>query len=121
MALIQRNETQIARVSREMGVGDYRLFASMLTARSWDGMEAGLHAHATVAEHELIQSQLASRAPSILDILQTVPSELLLLLKTNDLLRSLNEDLGMPVSSSISSTLKHAQVCVHNHRSNKSM
>jgi aarF domain-containing kinase len=87
---------QSERVSKG-GVDHHRLFASMLTGRSWEAIssESGLASARTSAELNLITTK-ASQGNfliAISEVLAKLPSELLLLLKTNDLLRAVDESL----------------------------
>ncbi|TPX31804.1 hypothetical protein SmJEL517_g04969 [Synchytrium microbalum] len=110
-ALIRSDERGIADASHELfmsdlrlrgrqdGIDRHRLFASMLTGRSWEALssEGGMSKLRTADEMGVIRSK-AVQGPfftAIAEILAQVPRELLLLLKTADLLRSVDESLGL--------------------------
>ena len=70
----------------------------MVCARSWDSISnKGVSTQRTL--HEVDQVQKNSKDPlflqNIASILSKCPSELLLLLKTNDLLRGIDQNLGV--------------------------
>ena len=109
-ALIRSNEKDIEnyayrlflhgeRVSKN-GIDYHRLFASMLTGRSWEAIssgDAGIASERTSQEINLISTK-ASQGEFIVaisEILAKLPGELLLLLKTNDLLRAVDASLGV--------------------------
>ncbi|KAI9094334.1 ABC1 family-domain-containing protein [Phlyctochytrium arcticum] len=78
----------------------HRLFASMLTGRSWDVIstdKGGIAQARTAHEYEVIKKKAETGKffLAIADILSKLPRELLLLLKTNDLLRAVDEALGV--------------------------
>ncbi|KAJ3178340.1 putative aarF domain-containing protein kinase 1 [Geranomyces variabilis] len=88
------------------GIDYHRLFASMLTGRSWDVISdrSGQGLAQVRTEHEMgvIQQKAATGRffVAIADILAKLPRELLLLLKTNDLLRAVDESLGVSSGAS---------------------
>jgi len=113
MAILQRNESKIQSLSKDLGVKEYQLFASMLTARSYESVRSNIYRSLDSKELNLIQSQAAKRAHEITDILAAVPSPLLLLLKMNDLLRVVNQDLGVKPHKVFGITLDFCQRTVH--------
>jgi aarF domain-containing kinase len=109
MAILRQDEQALSKAAKRLNVNEHRLFASILTARSWEGMKKTLFQGMAERELSHIQSQAALRAAAITDILATVPSPLLLVLKTNDLLRSINMELGVPTLSVFSCTMYACQ------------
>lgn len=91
--------TQAERVS-EGGIDHHRLFASMLTGRTWDVISKGseeLSTARSAKEFKSMQNNATSGRffVAIVDVLAKLPRELLLLLKTNDLLRAVDDGLGV--------------------------
>ncbi|KAJ3038025.1 putative aarF domain-containing protein kinase 1 [Rhizophlyctis rosea] len=92
--------TQAERVS-EGGIDHHRLFASMLTGRTWDVISKSSGKDLTSARNVKELQTMQTNATSgrffiaIVDVLAKLPRELLLLLKTNDLLRKVDDDLGV--------------------------
>lgn len=73
----------------------YPLFACMLTGRTWDTVVAGVgRTRHNESEKDLLQSTSTMVLPHISEILQQVDRQMLLVLKTNDLLRSIETSLG---------------------------
>lgn len=95
----------------------YPLFACMLTGRPWESVMSGVdktrHSDAEVsapmciecqykitkslicmAQKELLQSTTSFVLPNISDILEQVDRQMLLVLKTNDLIRGIESSLG---------------------------
>lgn len=78
-------------VKREL----YPLFACMLTGRAWESVMAGVQRkHHTAGEKEVLQSTTSLVLPHISEILEHVDRQMLLVLKTNDLIRSIETSLG---------------------------
>jgi len=64
------------------------------------------------AEKDLLKQQAQERMVEIAAILRNVPSDLLLLFKTNDLLRSVNNDLN-ETENSFKIILRHCQSAIN--------
>lgn len=82
--------------TRRLGIkGDlYPLFACMLTGRPWESVIAGVNkTRPTSAEKEFFQTNTTLVLPSISDILEQVDRQMLLILKTNDLIRGIETTL----------------------------
>ncbi|XP_077319716.1 aarF domain-containing protein kinase 1 [Lithobates pipiens] len=111
-ALIAVDMEGIRIYSQRMGAGDlYPLFACMLTARSWKAVNRGIdRGPAGKEEAQEIRSNAASYLPQISQLLASVPRQMLLLLKTNDLLRGIETALHTRASSS--SFLSMSRCCV---------
>ena len=72
----------------------YPLFACMLTGRPWESVIAGVsRIKPNDTEKELVQSNSTFVLPSISDILEQVDRQMLLILKTNDLIRNIETTL----------------------------
>uniref|UniRef100_A0A3Q1IGX9 AarF domain-containing protein kinase 1 n=1 Tax=Anabas testudineus TaxID=64144 RepID=A0A3Q1IGX9_ANATE len=101
-ALINSDMPEVERYSRKLGAGDlYPLFSCMLTARSWTSVTTGISSvPVTHAEDIEIQTNVSMYLPQISELLNRVPRQMLLLLKTNDLLRSIETTLQTRASSS---------------------
>ncbi|CAJ1074184.1 aarF domain-containing protein kinase 1 [Xyrichtys novacula] len=111
-ALIQGDMSGVERYSRRLGAGDlYPLFACVLTARSWNAVNAGISSvPVTHAEDVEIRTNAALYLPQISDLLNRVPRQMLLLLKTNDLLRGIETTLQTRASSS--SFINMSRCCI---------
>lgn len=78
-------------VKREL----YPLFACMLTGRPWESVMAGVNrTRHTSGEKDVLQSTTSLVLPHISEILEHVDRQMLLVLKTNDLIRSIETSLG---------------------------
>ena len=114
-ALASGNENDIKYWSNKVGnVSSYKLFSSMLTGRSWETInQTQLNTERSTREQEAI-SRANIYIKDIADILATVPRELLLVLKTNDLLRSADYCLGCGPYISYFSLLRLINVGIYN-------
>uniref|UniRef100_A0A8C5HLI5 AarF domain-containing protein kinase 1 n=1 Tax=Gouania willdenowi TaxID=441366 RepID=A0A8C5HLI5_GOUWI len=121
-SLIRSDMSGVERYSRRLGAGDlFPLFACILTARSWNAVNAGISSvPVTNAEDVEIRTNAALYLPQISDLLNRVPRQMLLLLKTNDLLRGIETTLKTRASSS--SFLNMSRCCIRamaRHKRNK--
>lgn len=95
-ALINDDHDAIKHYCIELNAGElYRLLACMVTARSWAKIESGItNSSRSRAEMENIQNNIPHYLPQITQLLDSVPRQLVLILKTNDLLRGIEHTLG---------------------------
>lgn len=89
--------------NKDSPIQHYRLFASMVSGRSWDAISTKTHGFSNISiprtanETFNVQSKVGS-APflkAIAAILSQLPRELLLVMKTNDILRAVDVSLGI--------------------------
>ncbi|XP_037603041.1 aarF domain-containing protein kinase 1 [Sebastes umbrosus] len=111
-ALINGDMSGVERYSLRLGAGDlYPLFACVLTARSWAAVNAGIGSvPVTRSEDVEIRTNAALYLPQISQLLNRVPRQMLLLLKTNDLLRGIETTLQTRASSS--SFINMSRCCI---------
>lgn len=99
LALIQANMNSIKRYATELGVGElYGILACVVSGRPWSAVVRGITEHidkkAMQSEESEIKSYASRYMSEINQLLSSVPRELLLILKTNDLLRSIETRMG---------------------------
>ena len=94
-SLIRGNEEDIKKYSlRVGGTSAHRLFASVMTGRSWDTVDTqDLSTERSNSELQKMTSGALELLVDIAGLLANMPRIVLLLLKTNDLLRSVDEVL----------------------------
>ncbi|KAF1800698.1 ABC1 family-domain-containing protein [Mucor lusitanicus] len=95
-SLIRGDEEGIRKYSLRVGCRpeSHRLFASLLTGREWSTIStANLSSDRDTTEIKRVSSRAKGFITRIYDILETLPRIVLLLLKTSDLLRGLDETL----------------------------
>ncbi|XP_041469511.1 aarF domain-containing protein kinase 1-like [Lytechinus variegatus] len=102
----------IKHYSMALGAGQmYGIFACMLTARSWDSLAVGIDKKQRSAQEDReVREHAAQYISEITKLLNMVPRQMLLLFKTNDLLRSIEYALGS--SESASSFINMSRCCV---------
>ncbi|KAG0242556.1 hypothetical protein BGW41_003914 [Actinomortierella wolfii] len=96
-AIIASDEEEIKYRALKVGGTDaYQLFSSILTGRDWEVVQDAQLTKKARSRNEtvVIKDKAGKLVVDIADILAKVPRDLLLLFKTNDLLRALDEDLG---------------------------
>jgi aarF domain-containing kinase len=98
MSVIAGDVPKIQQYCREIGAGDaYRLFSSVLTHRTWSSVsERVISTQTTLQEIQLIKERAPGYLVQVADFLAKIPRPLLLLLKTNDLLRAIERILHEP-------------------------
>ncbi|KAM9202242.1 aarF domain-containing protein kinase 1 isoform 2-T2 [Dugong dugon] len=111
-SLIWMDMKKVKKYSQRLGAGElYPLFACMLTARSWNSVNRGIsQAPVTAAEESEIRDNAANYLPQISQLLSHVPRQMLLIFKTNDLLRGIEAVLGTRASAS--SFLNMSRCCI---------
>ncbi|XP_007939597.1 aarF domain-containing protein kinase 1 [Orycteropus afer afer] len=111
-SLIWTDMRRVKKYSQRLGAGElYPLFACMLTARSWNSVNRGIgQAPVTAAEELEIRDNAANYLPQISQLLNRVPRQMLLIFKTNDLLRGIEAALGTRASAS--SFLNMSRCCI---------
>lgn len=97
-SIIEGNVEKIKQSCKNIGAGDaYRLFSSVLTHRTWSSVSVrSISSQTTLQEMQLIKERAPGYLVQVADFLSKVPRPLLLLLKTNDLLRSIERTLTEP-------------------------
>eukprot|EP00698_Gefionella_okellyi_P008405 TRINITY_DN2085_c0_g1_i1.p1 TRINITY_DN2085_c0_g1~~TRINITY_DN2085_c0_g1_i1.p1 ORF type:complete len:412 (-),score=30.70 TRINITY_DN2085_c0_g1_i1:72-1307(-) len=100
-SLILRDFEGIKIFSKRLGVDKYKLFSTMLTARSWENSSVAFDTPRTAEELRRLKAGAAMQFKNINEVLSSVPRPLLLLFKTNDLLRSINNALGTAINPNI--------------------
>ena len=102
----------------------YQLWASMLTTRTWDKILSASddldRLRNTGSDDDFSESRYYARqyAMEIGDILRKIPRELLLILKTNDNLRSIDLALGCPVNNFVTTARYVQRALNEEHRAN---
>jgi aarF domain-containing kinase len=121
-ALIFGDEAGIRKYSEKMNVGGhYKLWAAMLTTKTWDRIaEAGKKGDLTAfnmreGDRERTRANAKAYADEISVVLRKMPRELLLVLKTNDCLRSVDTALGNPTTNALIQT-RYIQRAVNQER-----
>ncbi|KAI9320391.1 ABC1 family-domain-containing protein, partial [Dichotomocladium elegans] len=94
-SLIEGDEVGIEKYCARVGGTDYRLLASMLTGREWHTIAGARLTSARDAEEidRVARKDTARFLRRITNVLSSLPRVMLLLLKTGDLLRSVEESL----------------------------
>jgi aarF domain-containing kinase len=97
-AVVTMDEPNIIYYAGRLGAQDaYQLFAMMLTSREWDQSNKGLQKEMTEEEKLRLKRMTFENIGGIVEVLNNVPRQMLLLFKMNDLLRSVQYDLKVPL------------------------
>jgi len=111
-AIINRDVEAMKVAAEELGVGAlYGLFACMVTARSWSSIQKGVDiAEKNAAESDEIKANAARYIKEITDVLAYVNRQMILIFKTNDLLRGIESSLG--TKNTMSSFIQMSRSCI---------
>ncbi|GJJ72673.1 aarF domain-containing kinase [Entomortierella parvispora] len=113
-AIIASDEKEIKYRALKLGGTDaYQLFSCILTGRDWSVVQDNQLTKKVRTKDEMVKiaDGAGNRIAEIADILAKVPRDLLLLFKTNDLLRALDEDLGADDGSQMRTFAVMGQYC----------
>ncbi|XP_046338641.1 aarF domain-containing protein kinase 1-like [Haliotis rufescens] len=112
MSLISADLEGIKTYAHALNCGDmYGLFACMLTARSWKAVSSGMDKHPfTEQEGDDIKGNVARYLYEITLILNKIPRQMLLILKTNDVLRGIESSLQTPANAT--SFINMSKCCI---------
>uniref|UniRef100_A0A1B6MKA0 Protein kinase domain-containing protein n=1 Tax=Graphocephala atropunctata TaxID=36148 RepID=A0A1B6MKA0_9HEMI len=112
LSILNKDKELMRQHCEKLGVGDlYAFFACMVSGRTWDAIESGLNkTKFTVREKDMFQKEIPNLLPVISEILARVNRQMLLILKTNDLLRGI--EYTLQTQSRMSSFLVMSQCCV---------
>eukprot|EP00158_Paraphelidium_tribonemae_P003643 Partr_v1_DN26272_c0_g1_i3_m48244 putative AarF domain containing kinase len=95
LSIVRGREADIKKYSENLGGGDaYRLFTCILTSRSWEAVSTDLLSARTSSEKEHVKRNASRYMNGIIHLLSKIPRPLLLVLKTNDLMRHVESVLG---------------------------
>jgi len=110
--IINRDPAAIKVAANKLGVGALsELFACMVTARSWSSIQKGVDvAERSAAESAEIKANLIIYLKEITDVLAFVNRQMILIFKTNDLLRGIESSLG--TKNSMASFIQMSRSCL---------
>lgn len=113
LSILNADLEAIQHHGNQLGVGElYGLFACMVTGRSWNSISQGIDKKArTAQEQDEIKADAAKYFPEISAVLSRVPRQMLLIFKTNDLLRGI--EFSLDTHRSMSSFITMSRCCVH--------
>ena len=89
----------------------------MVSGRSWQSVKQGLGKTKSMSktEEEIIQEEISYWINEMSTVLENVPKEMILIFKTNDLLRGLESTLGCRSDANSFITMsKHCLRCMYN-------
>lgn len=96
LAILNSDKIAMQRHCANLGVGDmYGLLACMVSGRTWDTIMSGVQkTKYSSGEKEMFQKEIPDLLPKITEVLERVNRHMLLVLKTNDLIRSIEYNLS---------------------------
>ncbi|XP_056637640.1 aarF domain-containing kinase 1 [Diorhabda carinulata] len=96
LSILNRDHNGMRKHSKNLGIegNAYGLFACMVTGRSWNSIEKGIDKEQmSKEERNFLKQNFTGILPQISEVLQNVNPQLLLILKTNDLMRGIEHAL----------------------------
>ncbi|XP_066157451.1 aarF domain-containing kinase 1-like isoform X1 [Euwallacea fornicatus] len=124
LSILDRDRKGMRQYSKNLGIeGDiYGLFACMVTGRTWETIMKGMDRQTfTKGEKAFVQQHFTGLLPQISSVLENVNRQMLLILKTNDLMRGIEHTLR--TSTRMGAFKVMSQCCVqsiYDHRYGKS-
>ena len=111
LCILNADTDGIRTYADKLGVGQlYGLFACMVAGRSWDSIRSGIdRKEKNSAESKEIKNNAQRYIRQIADVLAFVNRQMILIFKTNDLLRAIEHSLG--TSSSMQSFIQMSRAC----------
>eukprot|EP01080_Neovahlkampfia_damariscottae_P005818 gene5818-9641_t len=83
---------------RKLGVQDVKLFCILVLMRNYDGVNVGVSKKMSKKQVEKFQEGMRKSMEKMVNVLKSLPIEVMLILRNNNLLRMINLDLGNPVN-----------------------
>ncbi|KAL1500909.1 hypothetical protein ABEB36_006328 [Hypothenemus hampei] len=114
LSILDRDRRGMRIYSKNLGIeGDvYGLFACMVTGRTWETIMKGIDRESfTKGEKDFVQQHFTGLLPQISSVLENVNRQMLLILKTNDLMRGIEHTLR--TSARMGAFKVMSQCCVH--------
>ncbi|XP_076637322.1 aarF domain containing kinase 1 isoform X2 [Colletes latitarsis] len=113
LAILDGDKSAMQMHCAKLGVADlYGLLACMVSGRSWNTIMAGVQrTKYDMQEKEEFQKEIPNLLPQISDVLQRVNRQMLLILKTNDLMRCIEYSLN--TESRKSGMMEMSKCCIH--------
>uniref|UniRef100_T1HSR5 Protein kinase domain-containing protein n=1 Tax=Rhodnius prolixus TaxID=13249 RepID=T1HSR5_RHOPR len=112
LSILNKDMVGMKKHSAALGVGSlYGLFACMVSGRSWNAIESGITiTKHSVKEKEEFQLNIPTFLAKISETLALVNKEMLLILKTNDLLRGI--EFSLKTHNRMSSFIIMSKSCI---------
>jgi aarF domain-containing kinase len=103
-AIILQDRVEIESECRNLKAGEaYPLLAAILTMKPWNDVISDdvdrLHNKGSKGENEMLKAYAKKYFKEVVVLLGEMPSDMLLMLKTNDCLRHIDRALGVPINS----------------------
>jgi aarF domain-containing kinase len=98
-ALVVRDSEQIEKYAKALGAGDYyKIFAFILTFRPMSNRNVGLGKKLTADDWEQVKREWEEIDPNISKLLEQLDRQLLMVLRSANILRGINVELGSSVN-----------------------
>lgn len=112
LAILDGDRTAMKEYCTRLGVGDYYgLFACMVSGRTWNTIISGMRKNKyDPTEKEQFQKEIPNLLPQISNVLDRVNRQMLLILKTNDLMRGI--EYSLRTQARMSAMMEMSKCCV---------
>ncbi|XP_076233953.1 aarF domain containing kinase 1 [Calliopsis andreniformis] len=113
LAILDGDKAAMQMHCAKLGVADlYGLLACMVSGRSWNTIMSGVQkTKYDTQEKEEFQKEIPNLLPQISDVLDRVNRQMLLILKTNDLMRCI--EYSLKTESRMSGIMEMSKCCIH--------
>jgi aarF domain-containing kinase len=97
-ALVLKDDEQLQKYCAQMGVEDYKTYALVVMMRAYDGATVGMNKGMTKKQVREALDMLKNQMESITQVLKQLHPDMMFVLRNQNLLRSINVQLGVPVN-----------------------
>ncbi|XP_012285281.1 uncharacterized aarF domain-containing protein kinase 1 [Orussus abietinus] len=113
LAILNGDKTAMKTHCTNLGVSDmYGLLACMVSGRTWNTILSGVQkTKYSSSERDIFHREIPNMLPQISEVLQNVDRQMLLILKTNDLMRGI--EYTLKTQYRMSSFIEMSKCCIH--------
>jgi aarF domain-containing kinase len=97
-AMVLNDEKELRRQCEEQGIDDYKTYAFLVMMRAYDGATPGMSRNLSKKQVQEALDKLKTQMDSVTQVLKKLHPDMLFILRSQNLLRSINVQLGVPVN-----------------------
>ncbi|KAL9646949.1 hypothetical protein ABK040_013807 [Willaertia magna] len=101
VSIVLNDKQGIIDYCKSIGISNYRLYSAMIMMQSYDQygeLDASSEKTLNEKDWEMFYTEIEQRRSDFIDIYKNIPKEMMFILRTDNILRSLNRELGAKVN-----------------------